>query len=79
MTRRLVELVLRRDGCEIDRVRTHVDPDSADQLRRHVEAALRRHRLNPRAADKYVLDAHEPGTHRPSFSFTTDNRKGGRR
>lgn len=66
----LVELVLREEQRQIERVRAQIDPDDGDTLHEHMVAAIKRNNLSTRDIAKYVLDVYKPGFRNPDFSFT---------
>lgn len=66
----LVELVLREEQREIERVRAQIDPDDGDQLHEHLVAAIKRNNLSTRDIAKFVLDVHRPGGREALFGFT---------
>lgn len=74
----LVELVLREERREIERVRAQIDPDDGDTLHEHLVAAIKRNNISTRDIDKYVLDVYQPGFREPEFSFTALNEHGSR-
>ncbi|MQA64159.1 MAG: hypothetical protein GEU86_22510 [Actinophytocola sp.] len=66
----LVELVLREEQRQIERVRAQIDPDDGDTLHEHLVAAIKRNNLSTRDIAKYVLDVYKPGFSEPQFGFT---------
>lgn len=66
----LVELVLREEQRQLERVRAQIDPDDGDALHEHLVAAIKRNNLSTRDIAKYVLDVCKPGFKEPEFGFT---------
>lgn len=70
MARDLVELVLRYDGQEIERVRSNLDVERGDELLGHMVAALKRANIRESDIDQCALDVYRPGARDKEFTFT---------
>lgn len=70
MPRKLMELVLRYEGHEVERVRSDTDAERGDQLHRHLVASLHRCNISERDIAKCALDVHQPGFRDSEFTFT---------
>jgi len=80
MARQLLDLALRQDGRELERVRTLLDPDDGDQLLAHLLAALKRNDMSLRDITTCALDVPSPGSgfRDPEFRFTALDDRGRR-
>ena len=78
MARQLLDLALRRDGRELERVRTLLDPDDGDQLLAHLLVALKRNDVSLRDIATCALDVRKPGFRDPEFRFTALDDRGRR-
>lgn len=72
----LLELVLREEQREVERVRAQVDPDDGDELHEHLVAAIKRSDLSTRDIANYTLDVYKPGQREPEFRFTALREEG---